>query len=35
MKNFRFKKGTLDNKNIDSNGWLFNFRFKKNFGFSH
>ena len=33
MKNFRFKKGTLDNKNIDSNGWLFNFRFKKNFGF--
>ena len=33
MKNFRFKKGTLGNINIDINGWLFNFLFKKNLGF--
>ena len=33
MKNFRFKKGTLKEKHTDSNGWVFNFRFKKNLGF--
>lgn len=33
MKNFRFKKLTLENKNIDSNGWILNVRFKKNLGF--
>lgn len=33
MKKFRFKKGTLKEKNTDSNGWVFNFRFKKNLGF--
>lgn len=33
MKSFRFKKETLDNQNIDNNGWLFKFRFKKKLGF--
>lgn len=32
MKNFRFKKLTHD-YSIDSNGWILNVRFKKNFGF--
>ena len=33
MKCFRFKKKSSNNKNIDSNGWIFNFLLKKNLGF--
>ena len=33
MKCFRFKKKSSNNKNIDSNGWIFNFLSKKNIGF--